>query len=75
MIIKVCGLTEKANILAIDALPIDLIGMIFYEKSPRFVNDTCDIPITNTPKVGVFVNSSLEYVLEKIKKYKLIINK
>ncbi len=75
MIIKVCGLREKANILAIDALSIDLMGMIFYEKSPRFVEGNTEIigdnPITNTPKVGVFVNSPLEYVLEKIEKYKL----
>ncbi len=71
MIIKVCGLREKANILAIDTLSIDLMGMIFYEKSPRFVEDIADIPVTNTPKVGVFVDSSLEYILEKIEKYQL----
>ena len=71
MIIKVCGLREKDNILQIDALSVDLIGMIFYEKSPRFVEDNCDIPTTNTPKVGVFVDSSLEYILEKIEKYQL----
>jgi len=71
MFIKVCGLKEKANILAIDSLSIDFMGLIFYEKSPRFVEDTADIPVTNTPKVGVFVNSSLEYILGKIQKYQL----
>ncbi len=71
MIIKVCGLREKPNILAIDEFSIDLMGMIFYEKSPRFVEDNCDIPTTNTPKVGVFVDSPLEYILQKIEKYHL----
>ena len=75
MFIKVCGLREKVNILAIDTLSIDFLGLIFYEKSPRFVENNTennsDIPTTNAPKVGVFVNSSLEYILEKIQKYQL----
>lgn len=71
MFIKVCGLREKSNVLAIDTLSIDFMGLIFHEKSPRFVADNYEIPTTNTPKVGVFVNSPLKYILEKIQKYQL----
>ena len=75
MIIKVCGLREKANVLAIDTLSIDLMGMIFYEKSPRFVEGNTenigDIPITNTPKVGVFVNEKSYSIFNHIAHYDL----
>lgn len=37
MIIKVCGMREAENIRDVAALDIDLMGFIFYPKSPRYV--------------------------------------
>lgn len=36
--IKVCGMRDKDNIKAVSALDIDMIGFIFYPKSPRYVS-------------------------------------
>ncbi len=35
--IKVCGMTAPDNIRAVEALGVDMIGMVFYPQSPRFV--------------------------------------
>ena len=37
MLIKVCGMRDADNIHAVSQLGVDLIGLIFYPKSPRFV--------------------------------------
>jgi phosphoribosylanthranilate isomerase len=37
MIIKVCGMRDAGNIREVAALGIDLMGFIFYPKSPRYV--------------------------------------
>jgi phosphoribosylanthranilate isomerase len=64
--IKVCGMREAANLREIAALRPDFIGLIFYPKSPRFVDFEIlgVLPrFENIPRVGVFVNESLENVL------------
>lgn len=33
--IKVCGMTEAENIREVEQLGVDMIGFIFYPKSPR----------------------------------------
>ncbi|WP_247672613.1 phosphoribosylanthranilate isomerase [Aquimarina sp. MMG016] len=59
----------QENIEAIAALQPDYLGFIFYEKSPRnFENDIPKIP-DSIKKVGVFVDASIDFVVEKIKKY------
>ena len=37
MIVKVCGMRDADNIREVSALGIDMIGFIFYPKSPRYV--------------------------------------
>ena len=37
MIVKVCGMTEADNIRQVDVLGVNLIGFIFYPKSPRYL--------------------------------------
>ena len=37
MIIKVCGMTDAENITAVEHLGVDMIGMVFYPQSPRYV--------------------------------------
>ena len=73
--IKICGMKDPENIKALAELPVDMIGLIFYEKSPRCVDD-CDAEKINAlsltiPKVGVFVDASLEFILEKKGKFQL----
>jgi len=58
------------NIIAIADLNIDYMGFIFYEKSPRYAETVVEIP-NHIQKVGVFVNASLEFILEKVKSFGL----
>ena len=39
--IKVCGMTEAENIREVEQLGVDMIGFIFYPKSPRCL---CELP-------------------------------
>ncbi|MGE0561531.1 MAG: phosphoribosylanthranilate isomerase [Flavobacteriales bacterium] len=70
MIVKVCGLNDAKNCLAIDKLKPDLVGMIFYKKSPRYIGETV-LTKTKTKKVGVFVNATLGEILSAVEKHKL----
>jgi len=63
------------NIQAIAALKPDLIGFIFYPKSPRYA-EPLDASVLNSlpptiKKIGVFVNENLENILTIAYKYKL----
>ena len=68
LIVKVCGLTEPANIEAIRALGVDMLGFIFYPLSPRYVlgkmppNSMAGIA-AGPQKVGVFVNETVGQIL------------
>jgi len=69
MEIKVCGMREPENIRSlISEVKPDWMGLIFYSKSPRFVSDDLAVQISELEmnKVGVFVNSDLETILEKV---------
>ena len=66
--IKVCGMKFPENIAALRNLDIDFIGFNFYERSLRYIGDmdhviTAKIP-SNIKKVGVFVNSDIDTILE-----------
>ncbi|WP_231490874.1 phosphoribosylanthranilate isomerase [Pedobacter sp. Leaf170] len=73
--LKVCGMKFAANIAAVAALQPDYLGFIFYDKSPRFINDVSAELIKYIPSeiktVGVFVNEDLETVKQKVKLHKL----
>ena len=76
MKVKVCGLKYQENIFDVASLMPEFIGFIFYEKSPRFVENELNSDILNQlpkniNKVGVFVNSNLSYILDKVNKYQL----
>lgn len=73
MKIKVCGLKEPANLKAVAALQPDYLGFICYDRSPRFINDLQAEALAGLKpyKTGVFVNESLERVIEVIEKYNL----
>jgi indole-3-glycerol phosphate synthase len=73
--IKVCGMKYPDNIRALSALPVDMIGLIFHEKSPRYIGEPDADPLKFLPpsirKTGVFVDASKEYILSKIAEYDL----
>ena len=72
MQIKVCGMRDKENISGLMTLKPDYIGFIFYDKSKRFVADFPQIEIpSSVKKVGVFVNETIDEIIEIVKKYKL----
>lgn len=64
--IKVCGMRDSHNIADLLALKPNYIGFIFYEKSPRYINDVPNMDIHNgVKKVGVFVNASERTINER----------
>ncbi|MTI31948.1 phosphoribosylanthranilate isomerase, partial [Xanthovirga aplysinae] len=70
MRIKVCGMRDAVNMGLLSGLPVDYMGLIFYPKSPRYVEDNLKPEHLNEikgdfEKVGVFVNENLEAVIEK----------
>ena len=75
MKIKVCGMKDPENMQALAELPIDMMGLIFYEKSPRYVDDRNAAAINalslSIPKVGVFVDASQDFITDKIKLFQL----
>lgn len=71
MKLKVCGMREPGNIADLIKVNPDYIGMIFYSKSPRFVNLPNVKLKEDILKVGVFVNASIPEILIKVKNYKL----
>lgn len=73
--IKVCGMKYPDNISEIVALKPNMMGFIFYPKSPRYaepldLEGMSSIP-RNVLKIGVFVDEEMEVMLDKIKKYGL----
>lgn len=77
--IKVCGMRDAQNIADLLELPIDYIGFIFYEKSPRYVESIKHLTpqLINSDKfkkinkTGVFVNAEIDFVLDKITQFGL----
>ncbi len=73
--LKVCGLTKLDQIQELVAMDVDFLGFIFYEKSPRFVLNHLSLEqiseINHQGKVGVFVNETIENILEATEKAKL----
>ena len=83
MLIKVCGMREPENIRKVSELDIDLMGFIFYPKSPRYVN-VLSTPLENTSdssaacdnkpfpkKVGVFVDEIPQNIAIHVRYYDL----
>ncbi len=61
--IKVCGMTEAENIREVEQLGEDMIGYIFYPKSPRCGCEMADYLPVHAKRVGVFVNENKENIL------------
>jgi len=66
--LKVCGLTQLSQIRELVALKIDFLGFIFYERSPRSALNHLTLEeiskINHSGKVGVFVNETIENIID-----------
>jgi phosphoribosylanthranilate isomerase len=71
--IKVCGITDIKQANALEAVGVDYIGFIFYAPSKRYVLNKLSLADLNSflpthaKKVGVFVNESIENLLQLVK--------
>ena len=74
MIVKVCGMREAQNLSDVEALGVDLIGMIFWRGSRRYVSEppACpSCPSRTARRVGVFVGASVDEVVQHVRDYGL----
>jgi len=74
--IKVCGLTQKAQIEALAAMGVDFGGLIFHPKSPRYVDAGNELGLQVTEastlqRVGVFVNTPIVEILSTARSFHL----
>ncbi len=69
--VKVCGLRD--NIEEVADLRPDYLGFIFYPKSPRYVGQHFVMPDLDSSlrKVGVFVNASVEEMIDTGRRFGL----
>lgn len=72
MRIKVCGMTRPEQVLQLDEMGVEFAGFIFYPKSPRYVfshmskEQLRKLKGQHINKVGVFVNTPAEEVLQMV---------
>ncbi len=75
MRVKVCGITQEEQLVQLPDAGVSFAGFIFYPKSPRYVlrtMTTSQIKKENKlNKVGVFVNASVEEVLQMVDECRL----
>ena len=77
MIIKICGIKEINTIECCEKNNVDLFGLIFYKKSPRYVDLHNSYKLIeasldkNIKPVGVFYNENIENVKSHIKNLNL----
>jgi len=71
MKLKICGMKNPENIIEASKLLPDFMGFIFWEKSARYFDDNIPKLPESIQKVGVFVNETIENVVDKIQKYQL----
>lgn len=69
MKIKICGFTQAQNARDAAMLGIDAIGLVFYQKSPRYVDMSQALEIVQAlppfvNRVGLFVNADSEFIDE-----------
>lgn len=67
---------DSQNIKDLLSLRPDYMGFIFYEKSPRNAEEGLDTELlksipSSTEKVGVFVNASFDFIMERVSLFEL----
>ena len=69
--VKICGITNVADGLAAAEAGADMIGLMFFESSPRHITLARAVEISRAMplflmRVGVFVNAPADFVLRAI---------
>ncbi len=67
--LKICGM--KSNSLEVAALQPDYLGFIFWEPSKRYFEGATPTVPDGIQKIGVFVDATVEEVVDKIRTYDL----
>lgn len=75
MLLKFCGFTRIDDIKFATNLGVDLIGIVFFPQSKRFVSpemfEVIQRNVRNTKFVGVFVNEDIEKVINIAEEFNL----
>jgi len=75
--IKICGIKDTTILNCCNHSNVNYVGLVFYEKSPRYINIKKAKELINYKKklevvpVGVFVNYNFNYLSKLIKKTNL----
>jgi len=77
MELKVCGITQLEQLLALQEIGVNYAGLIFYGGSPRFIGaHSLEASILNEneitiKRIGVFVNAKEDEILKAVDDWKL----
>lgn len=72
MIVKVCGIIDIDQFKWLEQHDIDMIGLNFYQKSKRYINDESLIEKSaQSRKVGVFVNATYDEIKVRCNEFSL----
>lgn len=71
MIVKVCGMKDARNIRDMEDAGAQWIGLIFAEQSPRHVTHRPQYLPIKARRIGVFVNSGPDLILNRAEEYGL----
>jgi phosphoribosylanthranilate isomerase len=74
--VKICGITRASDALSAVEAGADLLGFMFYERSPRFISTAAAADVVRAlppfaVKVGVFVDAEPDLVLQAIRDCRL----
>jgi phosphoribosylanthranilate isomerase len=64
-LVKVCGMIDGDNIRAVESLGVDLIGFIFYPRSPRYVSGKPAYLPERAHRAGVFVDAGYDEIMRR----------
>ena len=71
MKLKICGMKYPDNIIEVGVLLPDYMGFIFWGKSARYFDGVIPNLPQSIKKVGVFVNETVENIIDKVQKHDL----
>ena len=77
MITKICGIKDTETLLCCEKNNVNFFGMIFYQKSPRYISIEIAKKLQEISKelnidgVGVFVNKNINEIQEIINNLQL----
>jgi len=70
--LKVCGMRDAQNIKELYEMRPHYMGLIFWEPSKRYVDPNIVVAVDPSVQlIGVFVNETIELILEKVINYHL----